>query len=264
MRFLDRPEVESVFRGKRVAIVGSGPGSLENEPGFVDSHDVVVRVNNYKLFPQTGVRTDVFYSFFGISIKKSREELVADGVRLCMCKYPDAKFMESDWHRRNGRISGTDFRPIYQRREFWWFCDTYIPQMDGFLDKFELLGGHVPTTGFSAILDVLACGPRSLYLTGFDFFSSGVHNVNEGWRPGNPSDPIGHVPAQEFRWLVWNINRHPITTDAALKRAIEAPNDFRVQGRRVPQPRKIGGRVTVHNARRSYILQRLGNRHRVR
>ena len=86
------------LQGRRVALVGSGPGVLDNRPGFIDSHDVVVRVNNYKLSPAAGARTDVFYSFFGSSIRKSVEELKRDGVDLCVCKCPNAQFMQSAWH----------------------------------------------------------------------------------------------------------------------------------------------------------------------
>jgi hypothetical protein len=221
MRLIDRAAVRKTFEGKRVAIVGSGPGVMANEHGFVDSHDVVVRVNNYKLFPErTGARTDVFYSFFGSSIKKTAAELMGDGVVLCMCKCPNAQFIDSPWHRDNGKMAGVDFRGIYNQRKGWWFCDTYIPSVEAFKAHFDLLAKHVPTTGFAAILDVLEHRPASLYLTGFDFFESAVHNVNEAWRRKNPSDPIGHVPQLERRWLADNLPLHPITMDSWLDRTM--------------------------------------------
>jgi hypothetical protein len=201
MLFSDRARLTTYFEGKSVAIVGSGPGSLDNEPGFVDSHDVVVRVNNYKNGPAQGFRTDVFYSFFGGSILKRAEDLQRDGVYLCLAKCPDAKFMESEWHRRHGKENGVDFRSIYRNRAGFWFCPTYVPPLEEFLSVFNLLELHIPTTGFSAVLAVRACKPASLYLTGFDFFASAVHNVNEPWRPGNPNDPIGHTPERERAWL---------------------------------------------------------------
>jgi hypothetical protein len=190
-----------MFSGRRVAIVGSGPGSLDNPSGLVDSFDVVVRVNNYKTGASPGYRCDVFYSFFGSSIKKAREDLIADGVRLCICKCPDAKFMESEWHRRMNKPHGVDFRYIYEARREWWFCPTYVPPLDEFVASFELLGRHIPSTGFSAVLAVLEHNPARLYLTGFDFFASRTHNVNEPWRPGNPDDPIGHAPELERDYL---------------------------------------------------------------
>jgi hypothetical protein len=201
MLFSDHAPLREMFHRKRVAIVGSGPGSLDNAPGFVDAHDVVCRVNNYKSGKQQGFRTDVFYTFFGGSIKKTREELKADGVRLCMAKCPDAKLMDSEWHRKMNKPHGVDFRYIYRDRRGWWFCPTYVPSLAEFKASFELLGQHIPTTGFSALLAVLAQEPASVYLTGFDFFSSRIHNVNEPWRPGNPDDPIGHAPERERAWL---------------------------------------------------------------
>jgi hypothetical protein len=219
--FYDRPDVAPTFEGKTVCIVGSGPGSLENPTGLVDSHDVVVRVNNYKLFPATGYRTDVFYSFFGASIKKTAAELKRDGVKLCLCKCPNAQFMESAWHRLNGKMNGVDFRGIYERRKAFWFGPTYIPTVDEFKKSFHMLGDHVPTTGFSAILEVLSFNPKHLYLTGFDFFASGKHNVTERWRKMNPADPIGHAPDRECAWLSENIGNYPITIDTALAKCLE-------------------------------------------
>ncbi len=207
MRFVTFSEVAERFRGKRVAIVGSGPSSLENKPGAVDAHDVVVRVNNYRPGERQGHRTDVFYSFFGNSIQKSSAELKHDGVKLCICKCPNSQPMESAWHRRMNKLNGIDFRYIYVARRSWWFCDTYVPDDARFLEKTALLQGHIPTTGFAAILDVLACEPSEVFLTGFDFFTSGRHNVDKKWRPGNPADPIGHRPELEAGWISANASR---------------------------------------------------------
>lgn len=220
MRFLTRPELRPWFEGKRVAVVGSGPGILQNGFGFIDGHEVVVRVNNYKLKKQTGSRTDVFYSFFGTSIKKTAEELINDGVRLCMCKCPNAHAIDSDWHSRQRKMIGVDYRPHYERRKDWWFCDTYIPSVEDFMVGFNLLGRHIPTTGFSAVLDILSFAPASLYLTGFDFFKSRVHNLDERWHEGRRDDPIRHVPERELQWLAQNAGKHPMSFDPVLDRLI--------------------------------------------
>ena len=204
--FLTKSEVAGPFRGSRVAIVGSGPSCLQNELGFIDSHDIVVRINNYKLFPQTGYRTDVFYSFFGSSVKKSVYELRKDGVRLCMCKCPNERTINSEWHRKNRKELGVDFRYIYRNRKRWWFSDVYIPQKREFMEIFESLGEHIPTTGFSCIRTI-ADFDCSIFVTGFDFFSSRMHNVDEPWRPGNQADPIRHAPERELEWLRENRSR---------------------------------------------------------
>lgn len=220
MRFLTRPQVAPRLEGKTVAIVGSGPGVLTNAPGYIDSHDVVVRVNNFKLSKAAGHRTDVFYSFFGTSIRKTAKELRDSGVTLCMCKCPNAQIMESKWHRKHRKMEGVDFRMIYQRRAQFWFCDTRIPTLDEFMAKFDLLGRHIPTTGFAAIIDVLSFSPRSVHLTGFDFFRSGLHNVDEKWEGKNPDDPIGHLPERELAWLAVNAPLLPITFDDEMERLV--------------------------------------------
>ena len=190
---------------------------MVNQPGFIDSFDVVVRVNNYKIVPpNTGRRTDVFYSYFGNAVKKPAHELVRDGVRLCMCKCPNDKTIDSQWHENRGKTTGIDFRWIYEKRKAWWFCPTYIPTKEDFLTTFYLLGKHVPTTGFSAIVDILGMSPKEIYLTGFDFFTSRKHNINEPWRSGDPGDPIGHVPERELEWVRVNMDRYEIKADAVL------------------------------------------------
>lgn len=216
--FLTRSEVQPWFEGRRVALVGSGPGVLDNAPGFVDGHDVVVRVNNYAIGAYAGIRCDVHYSFFGSSIKKTVADLRRDGVRLCLCKCPDGKPIESEWHEHNGKREGIDFRYIYRLRQGWWPCPIFVPSAEDFRRGFDLLGGHVPTTGFAAILDLLSWAPRELFLTGFDFFRSGKHNVSEPWRLKNSDDPIGHVPEAELAWLRQNIDAFPtkISVDGAL------------------------------------------------
>ncbi|MBI4291319.1 MAG: hypothetical protein HY661_07570 [Betaproteobacteria bacterium] len=220
MRFVSFSEASEYLRGKKVAIVGSAPTVLDNAPRFVDSHEVVVRVNNYKLGPAQGFRCDVHYSFYGTSIKKSVEELRRDGVRLCMCKLPDAKPLESAWHEQHGKLEGIDYRYIYRHRASWWFCDTYIPDVARFMEKFALLGNYQPTTGFAAILDVLACEPCGVYLTGFDFFDSGLHNVDELWHAKNLDDPIRHRPDLEALWLRKNARAYPLAFDAKLTRIL--------------------------------------------
>lgn len=220
VRFVDFSEIKERFRGKSVAIVGSAPSCMNNEPNFVDSHDVVVRVNGYKLATAQGFRTDVHYSFYGSSITKNVNDLKRDGVKLCMCKCPDSKPLKSDWHERLNKLNGIDFRYIYKARADWWFCDTFVPDDAMFMEKVGILGGHIPTTGFAAILDILACEPRSVYLTGFDFFSSKIHNVDEMWRAGNPADPIGHRPEFEAAWLADNIGNYPLVFDTKLKELI--------------------------------------------
>lgn len=193
---------------------------LKNPPGWVDSHDIVVRVNNFKTGAAAGFRTDCFYSFFGKSIRKDNTDPDLASTVLCINKCPDDKFMESAWHEQHKKYNGTDFRYIYEYRKDWWFCPTYVPTTAEFLEKFHLLGGHIPTTGFAALLEVLSLEPANTFVTGMDFFQSGIHNVNERWKKLNHSDPIGHVPDVERDWLFKNAEHLPITMDEMLADAL--------------------------------------------
>lgn len=166
------------------------------------------------------MRADVHMSFYGNSIKKTASELKRDGVKLCVAKCPDDQFMESEWHRRRGKMTGVDFRYIYRNRAAFWFCPTYVPTTEEFLQSFELLNRHIPTTGFAAVLQVLACEPANVFISGVDFFQTQVHNVNERWKSGDPGDPIGHRADLEREWFINNVERLPITMDALLAQAV--------------------------------------------
>jgi len=193
VQFVDREFLAGYFRGRSVAIVGSGPGAAGNADR-IEACDIVVRVNNYKLTPETGKRCDVHYAFYGSSIGKSVRDLKRDGVTLCMCKCPNGQPIESEWHRKNKKMLGIDFRYIYRLRESYWFCPTYVPSSEEFRESFALLGNHIPSTGFSAIWTILGLPSGPIFVTGFDFFTSGIHNLDEPWRHKNTDDPIGHRP----------------------------------------------------------------------
>jgi hypothetical protein len=222
MKFISKDDVSKIINGKSVAIVGSGPGVLDNREGFIDAHDLVIRVNNYKtegLENRTGKRTDIHYSFYGGSIKKTSEELKKDGVFLSMCKCPNVKIMESKWHKERGMENGVDFRSIYRRRASFWFCDTYVPDLKTFMQYFQILNNHVPTTGFQCILEILSMSPSSVYLTGFDFFESKIHNVNTPWKQKNLDDPIRHLPEKEKEYIK-SLSDKRLSFDSRLNRLL--------------------------------------------
>lgn len=237
MNKLNWKDLETVFQDKSIAIIGSGPSALDNVGQFIDSHDFVVRVNNYKIRgfeERLGTKTDVHYSFYGSSIKKTVEELKRDKVKLCMCKCPN-DFVTSIWHNKNRKPFGCDWRYIYRQR-VWKDLPVFIPTMDHFLSRLSSLSlepmfgvlyngqpvfGHMPTTGFNAILDFLDLPIKSLYITGFDGFTSKIHNVNEPWRykTENEDDPMKHRPDVELKYLrdIWIEGDKRLMLDTKLK-----------------------------------------------
>jgi hypothetical protein len=226
--------VSKLVRGKSVVVVGSAPSGLENTGHFIDSHDVVVRVNNYKTHgvdkkgvtydfrPQLGSRTDIHYSYYGGAIRKSGKELKRDGIKAHMCKCPNDVCHVTEWHKQNNQIQGGDFRPIYRRREGYWIKPVYIPKKEHYMKLFHLLDKHVPSTGLAAVWEMINMEAKSIYITGFDFMDTPLHNVNERWLKGREDDPIGHDWKREKtlcrRWVTKNSH---IDCDDHLKKAFK-------------------------------------------
>jgi hypothetical protein len=222
MEFVDIEYCKEFFRDKTVALFGSAPSCYNNDCKAIDKHDLIVRVNNFVYNghqEEVGHRTDVFYSFFGSSVKKDIADLKNQGVKLCMSKLPNDKPFESEWHKANNMPYGVDYRYVYKKRAPWWFCDTYVPETEHFMELFNLLGQHQPTTGFSAIWELLQYDIKSLYITGYDFFRSKMHNGNQKWRAKNHDDPYKHVPEREAQLLgEWAKSDPRIRLDRKLRR----------------------------------------------
>ena len=213
--------LKSLFSGRRVCIVGSAPNGLDNQGSHIDGFDDIIRVNRYKFRPwedRLGSRTDYHYSFYGSSIKIPNYKLKDDGVKAHLCKCPDDKAHFTDWHVKNRKTRGCDFRWIYTMRKDYWIAPVYIPKRDHYLKCFQLLNKHVPTTGFACIWELIQCNPKELYITGFDFFESKMHNVNERWRDGDKEDPIRHMPEVEAEHVKeWASKYKFITLDKHLR-----------------------------------------------
>ena len=186
MQLISNEELTNILAGRRVVILGSAPSVLKNNGDFIDNFDIIIRLNNYKIYgyrSHVGSRTDIYYSFFGKSIKKTNEELKEDGTRWIMCKYPNANFTAHNGGKIEPGISD-NCKWVYDFRRDWFKLPTWIPTIKQFKKNFDLLN-RIPTTGVSCILDVLKFKPKSIYITGFDFFDSMIHNTNEAWKPGD-------------------------------------------------------------------------------
>jgi hypothetical protein len=213
LKQLTRDNLKDIFKGKTVAIVGSAPSVLNNRCTDIESYDLVVRINNYKTrgidlrnrsydyTENVGVRVDYHYSFYGGSIRTTAQDLKNANCKGHLCKCPNDDCHVTDWHRERNFNQGGDFRPIYRRRAGFWVAPVYIPEKEHYMKLFHMLGDHVPTTGFACIWEISQLEPKKMYITGFDFFSSGRHNTDEIWRPGHQNDPIKHMPDVEAKLL---------------------------------------------------------------
>lgn len=235
MANLLQSDLVEIFKDKKVVIIGSAPsGAQYNHCNDIESYDEIVRVNNYKTrginnrgkpYDYTGslgVRTDYHYSFYGGSIRKTPEELRADGIKGHLCKCPNDECHVTKWHEKTNQRHGGDFRPIYRRRKNFWIAPVYIPEKEHYMKLFNILEKHVPSTGFACIWEIIQCKPKQLYITGFDFMKTPVHNVDEPWLKGNPNDPIGHSWNMEAHiFKKWAFKYDFIKMDPVLRRRID-------------------------------------------
>lgn len=225
------------FRGKDVCIVGSAPCVLDNIGADIDGHEVVVRVNNYKTYGvnrigqfydfrrYVGTKTDYHYSYYGGAIRKTTQEMIIEGLKAHLCKCPNDICHLTEWHKRHGQIQGGDFRPIYRRREGYWERPVYVPLKAHYMQIFNILNQHVPSTGLAAIWEIITSNPKRVFITGFDFMASGRHNVNERWKKGRADDPVGHdFEAEKNLVMKWVKQYDFIEVDDHLRRMIDNEN----------------------------------------
>jgi hypothetical protein len=186
--FLKESLVEKYFAGRSVIILGSAPCVLELSDRELSQYDVIVRVNNYEIFNACR-RVDVYYSFFGRSIRGVDEKVRRDNPKFLFFKYPfDFAFNR---HTKGKKIAGKsgDFRFVQRLRKDLLANVRHFAQTPAnFISNFCAIGS-MPTTGVAAILDIIRYQPKELAIAGFDFFKSKKHNINEQW---NPRDGDGH------------------------------------------------------------------------
>jgi len=81
-------KLKNYIKNKKLLIVGGSPSASNKSKQWYDSFDIIVRLNNYKKINSD--RTDIFFSFyFGRNIKKTKEELINDGVKFLINKCPN-------------------------------------------------------------------------------------------------------------------------------------------------------------------------------
>jgi len=172
-------QLKEYIKGKRLLIVGGAPSASNQPEEWYSSFDIIVRCNNYKKI--NSYRTDIFFSYFGRNIKKTKEELSSDGVKFLINKCPNNDMTEKC---AKYNINMADYRWIYDLRKDWWFCPLVIFTEEELINQIELLGGYMPTVGLSATLFLKQFTKPTII--GFDCFESNIHNLSEPWdKSGN-------------------------------------------------------------------------------
>jgi len=155
-----------MFQNKKVIIVGPSSYLEDKKSGkFIDSFDLVVRINNlhdinnFKLVEDLGTKTDIIY--FDGSMDQSRfNDYIKCSPKLLKCTYP-----ESEW--------------FFEER-----CKTNVSGLKNFFN-IEVIDNKIycklksslnknlkvrPNSGLIAIVDLLKFPIKELYVTGIDFY----------------------------------------------------------------------------------------------
>lgn len=213
--------VDRMIRGKRVVVIGSAPSALRNRGEDIDGYDTIIRVNNYDLGRDSnslGTRTDIYYSFFGSSIKHTAEQLRKEKVQVLVSKIPYADYTRHYAYGRDERHGVLNFKKYYDNWR-WRGLPIYIPRTTDLIDECALIG-RMMSSGVSAIKFALSCEPKSLYVTGFDFFASGIHDHHARWRNGAG----GHATHKEREYVksLYKKSGGVLVPDETLKKILEA------------------------------------------
>ena len=190
------PEFAALVKDKRVVIVGPARTLLgKNQGRFIDSHDVVVRINDVlEHFPPSkdlaadiGTKADVVYcnqvilrknilAEEGITRKRFFQICSDANVRSFVCTNNSLSYDVSGRALpscpKADRSVMADFRTLLSDGQ----AKASLRVVYGASEiLIRWLGGNWGRTGFVAILDLLGFGIRQLTVTGMTFYHGGGH-----------------------------------------------------------------------------------------
>lgn len=174
---ISHKEVKKYIEGKSIIVLGSAPCVKNVTSNMLKSFDIIVRLNNYKHFCDCK-KTDIYFSFFGSSIKISEKQLKEDGCKFIVYKYPAIDFTRHHKHQDGFAL---DCRNEKYKRN--WNIPFYRVPKNSFINNY-LMTDRIMTTGLSAIIEMIRLG-GDVTIAGFDFFESKIHNLDEPWKNGD-------------------------------------------------------------------------------
>jgi CMP-N-acetylneuraminic acid synthetase len=204
----------ALIAGKRVVIVGPAASLQGRGKGeFIDSHDLVVRVNLGCPVPEDqvadlGSRTDILYHvLFGSNHKKNGyEHTVAEAQTW---KEAGVQFVATRHLAHHPRVKA--ILPKLDEVDLP-ICAMSMP----FLNKMRrnILSHKSPNTGILAIQWLIDCGAASVHVIGFDFYASGYYVGYGGFDAERAAMGVGgkgmwgtaptipHAQEEQLRYLV--------------------------------------------------------------
>jgi hypothetical protein len=212
-------KLAELFKGKRIALIGTSSHLLEEECGnLIDSYDLVCRVNITKEIPSElvkhcGSRTDILFSNGNVPTFRKIEaenEFWKKTLKYFIC---------SNWQSDNGK-SGLKIISKYQIPYHFISKDL----IKAFMKEHKTLGN----TGLYALIALLNYEIKELYITGFSFYNMGKNRDNQYYDKTINNSPNFGVHDQEpqityFQKLLNKYYKNPITVDTFIKQNFTLP-----------------------------------------
>ena len=150
---------------------------------FIDSFDIVVRINNIHdinnqtLINDLGKRVDVIY--FDGSMNQSRfQDYSKSSPKLLKCTYPESEWFFNDRCKNNistiKKYFNTEIVDINMYNKLKSSLDTNLKTR--------------PNSGLIAIIDLLSFPLSELYITGIDFYRSSYASYHPDYGTSSLSD----------------------------------------------------------------------------
>lgn len=189
---------KDLLETSEIAIVGNAPSALNYKIGdLIDSFSCIVRMNNFAISKGqetfVGSKTDVFTTnFYKKDMKKDLLSLQNHKVKVIWSSVPYLNHLKNEW--RNDILDGDKMFPSFNiyipsKRDFF-SANTHSRVENNLhlvllsvLPK-KLLKAYlriaygkgfkwpIPSTGLMAVIGATNLQPKTILLTGFNFFSS--------------------------------------------------------------------------------------------
>ena len=201
MKFVSLENFDNLIKGKKVALIGPADyvnKELPPEHGsFIDSHDVVVKVNGMLKSPARNIdtfygrRLDILISSFWFTPSKDFElnkDLSNDPNYVC-----ERYYLKENYIFNQGSVLLIEVPPrnkfkdnIYSPNEEFFntlssleHCSPPAPRHEAALSFLNKIcpNPKTPTTGILSVAHILLAKPQKLYVSGFTFYKQVGHQA---------------------------------------------------------------------------------------
>ncbi len=203
--------MDNYLKGKRVALVGPAK-SIEgsNNGAYIDSHDVVVRLNHAKIGNplDSGTRTDIIY------YDGSYHDYGDTKLKYLVCSYPPSEWFFNERCLETCHVYGYTYLNKHEIID----SDLYSNIKTSLNENNK----SRPNTGLIAMVDLLNYDIDSLFITGLDFYRTSyakehpdygdtdLERISEIFKIGDNGDY--HDIEGQFQYFLNNV-----ATDKRLK-----------------------------------------------